>query len=226
MQDVALLVHGAFHGPWCWTRTIDALASLGVAAFAVDLDRGGLEADRQSLQSTVAELRAEGARVHAVGHSLGCCSIAALEPRSLASAVLVAGPIAPGPGRPLPSEMLTKGFRENLEPRDDGRLLLSGEPARDAFYHRCRSADADWALAQLRPTFVYGAPQSVPPLWESLPVTYVACRQDRAIHYAYQAAAARALPASAELDSDHSPMLSQPERLAGLIHDFILAVAA
>jgi pimeloyl-ACP methyl ester carboxylesterase len=80
--DVLVLAHGAFHGPWCWQPTMQVLESKGLRCVAVDLNRGGLQADRDALQATVNALRREeGCRVHAIGHSLGCASVQALDAR-------------------------------------------------------------------------------------------------------------------------------------------------
>lgn len=213
MSDALVLAHGAFHGPWCWRPTIDRLEAKGIRCVAVDLNRGGLEADREALQAEVDALRAEGHRVHAIGHSLGCCSVAALDPATLASAILLAGPVADHPDLPGGAELVTPGFIENLVGHDDGRAILPREVAHETFYHRCTKEEAAWALDQLRPTFVYGAPATDPPFWEALPVTYIACSDDRAVRVTYQEAVAARLPHSVILDWDHSPMLGHAAAL-------------
>ncbi|MEM9175388.1 MAG: alpha/beta fold hydrolase [Myxococcota bacterium] len=219
MADALVLAHGAFHGPWCWSPTVEHVAANGVRCVAVDLNRGGLEPDRDALQEAVNGLRAEGHRVHAIGHSLGCCSVAALDPTTLATATLLAGPVANHPDLPDDRELIADGFIEHLQPQPDGRAILPRDFARNAFYHRCTEAEAEAALDQLRPTFVYGAVPTDPPFWERLPVTYVACRDDRAVRPAYQAAVAKRLPGSATLDWDHSPMIGHAEALAALIFE-------
>lgn len=49
-----LLVHGPFHGPWCWDRTIAALARLGHDAVAVELPGHALDSGNST---TLAERR-------------------------------------------------------------------------------------------------------------------------------------------------------------------------
>lgn len=216
MSEALVLAHGAFHGPWCWQPTIDHIEARGVRCVAVDLNRGGLEADRAALQEAVDTLGREGHRVHAIGHSLGCCSVAALDPATLATATLLAGPVANHPDLPDDREMIAEGFLENLQPQDDGRAILPRDFARNAFYHRCTEAEAEAALDRLRPTFVYGTQPADPPFWQQLPVTYIACTDDRAVKPAYQKAVAAHLPLSATLDWDHSPMLGHAEALADI----------
>ena len=219
MTDALVLAHGAFHGPWCWQPTIERVEARGVHCVAVDLNRGGLEADRDALQEAVDALRKQGHRVHAIGHSLGCCSVAALDPSTLATAMLLAGPVANHPDLPSDREMITDGFIENLKPQDDGRAILPRDFARAAFYHRCTEDEAEAALDQLRPTFVYGTQPADPPFWEQLPVTYIACSDDRAVRFAYQEAVAKRLPHSKILDFDHSPMLGHAEALSQAIFE-------
>jgi pimeloyl-ACP methyl ester carboxylesterase len=216
MNEALLLAHGAFHGPWCWHPTLTRLEEHGIRCVAVDLNRGGLEADRVALQGIVDSLREEGCRVHAIGHSLGCCSVALLDPQTIASATLLAGPIE-GEGLPSSVECTVPEFVQKLLPQEDGRVFLSREDARALFYHRCRDAEAEWALDRLRPTYVYGGQASTPPLWESIPVTYVECTDDRAVRPEYQRAVAERCSFSARLDSDHSPMLGQPEALCEIV---------
>ena len=49
MTEALVLAHGAFHGPWCWRPTISRLEKEGVRCVPIDLNRGGLDADRDAL---------------------------------------------------------------------------------------------------------------------------------------------------------------------------------
>jgi pimeloyl-ACP methyl ester carboxylesterase len=216
MNDALVLAHGAFHGPWCWHPTSLWLERHDVRCVAVDLNRGGLEPDRAALQGVVDELVDEGCRVHAIGHSLGCASVAALDPSTLATATFLAGPVA-GPGMPSPGDCIFPNFLEKLLPQQDGRSFMSRENCWQAFYHRCEPSPAEWALDRLRPTFVYGAEATATPLWEAIPVTYIECLDDRAVRPDFQNLASKVCTHSATLDSDHSPMLGQPEALGEVI---------
>lgn len=223
MTEALVLAHGAFHGPWCWHPTILRLEKQGIRCVAVDLNRGGAKADRIALQSVVDELRDEGCTVHAIGHSLGCIAVGALDPETLATAMLLAGPVVDAPNVPDARTMIEPDFIKKLQTHEDGRGSLSREDARGLFYHRCTNEETEWALDRLRPTFVYGAEQPDPdklPIWDALPVTYIACSDDRAVLPAYQAGVCEALAgsiSSVTLDSDHSPMLGAPDALAEVV---------
>src|SRR5690606_34333696 len=74
-----LFVHGGFHGAWCWTQTMAALAARGIGAAAVDLrGHGGLAQDASFLDQgmdamthDVIEAMQQLPPVFLAGHSLG-----------------------------------------------------------------------------------------------------------------------------------------------------------
>src|SRR5207302_8358541 len=49
-----VLIHGGFHGAWCWSRTIPELERLGHEAIAIDLPGHG---ERRRERSTLADRR-------------------------------------------------------------------------------------------------------------------------------------------------------------------------
>jgi len=118
---------------------------------------------------------------------------------------------------PDPSGITFAGFGDMLIAQSDGRTFLSREDARAIFYHRCSEETTEAALDRLRPTFVYGGEETSPPIWDAIPVTYIECLDDRVVQPAFQRATAAQCSYSAALDSDHSPMLGQPEALASLV---------
>ncbi len=83
MAETFVLVHGAWHGAWCWAAVINQLEKLGDRAYAVDLPGHGMnQADRskvtlQSYVDSVAEFieRHDLKNVVLAGHSLGGLTI-------------------------------------------------------------------------------------------------------------------------------------------------------
>src|ERR1035437_8353875 len=79
MTETFVLVHGAWHGGWCWAAVINQLERLGDRAYAVDLPGHGMNrADRakvtlDSYVNSVAEFieRRDLKNVVLAGHSLG-----------------------------------------------------------------------------------------------------------------------------------------------------------
>ncbi|MHB8467660.1 MAG: alpha/beta fold hydrolase, partial [Acidimicrobiales bacterium] len=76
MTATAVLVHGAWHGAWCWERVAAALANVGVPTLAVDLPGHGadpgpltdLHGDAERVRQV---LDAVDGPVVLVGHSYG-----------------------------------------------------------------------------------------------------------------------------------------------------------
>ena len=83
MAETFVLVHGAWHGGWCWAAVINQLERLGDRAYAVDLPGHGMNrADRtkvtlDSYVNSVAEFieRHDLKNVVLAGHSLGGITI-------------------------------------------------------------------------------------------------------------------------------------------------------
>jgi len=83
MTETFVLVHGAWHGAWCWAAVINQLEKLGDTAYAVDLPGHGMNrADRSkvtlaSYVDSVAQFieRHDLKNVVLAGHSLGGLTI-------------------------------------------------------------------------------------------------------------------------------------------------------
>src|SRR5258708_31358414 len=83
MAETFVLVHGAWHGAWCWGAVINQLEKLEDTAYAVDLPGHGMNrADRskitlESYVNSVAEFieRHDLKNVVLAGHSLGGLTI-------------------------------------------------------------------------------------------------------------------------------------------------------
>jgi pimeloyl-ACP methyl ester carboxylesterase len=212
-----VLVHGAFHGPWCWETVRPHIEALGARCVAPELHRGGLEADAAAVQTQVDALHAEGLAVVAVGHSLGCSTVAALDPANVAHVVFLAGPLA-APGLPEPQSGVAPGFFEAVTFRDDGTMTIDRERAIGLFYADCATDVAREAASRLRPNVVYGpTPTSDPPIWQATASTYLWCDDDATVLADYQHRLAQVCRFSEGFASSHSPMLSQPQRLAEAI---------
>src|SRR5215216_4193676 len=81
---VFLLIHGAFHGAWCWTKTINELQNRGYEAHAIDLPgQGDDQAPNRKVtleamaDRIVTKLEQLSGAVVLVGHSLGGMAISA-----------------------------------------------------------------------------------------------------------------------------------------------------
>ena len=103
----------------------------------------------------------------------------------------------------------------------DGRSLVDPARARECFYADADDDDAAAAIARLRSIPGADGPpiDRADPAWRHAASTYVVCRRDQAIHPDVQRTMARHADDVVEWDADHSPFLSQPERVAALLAD-------
>ena len=211
-----VLVHGAFHGPWCWDKVVDRLRGDGFSVATPDLYRGPFPAHPGVVQAEVDRLGADGPVV-VCGHSFGGYPITSLEPRSVAHLVYLAAflldrdawftdiPVGPA-------------FMDMVTWHEDGTSTVKPECARDLFYADCTEADAEWAIGNLVSHTMEGASGTADrPAWRDVPTTYVACDDDNTLTQDYMTAAIARVGDGVHWPTSHSPMISRPELVADLL---------
>jgi pimeloyl-ACP methyl ester carboxylesterase len=233
----AVLVHGAWHGAWCFDPVLEALAARGVDAVAVDLPGHGDDT------GPLGDLHTDAARVREVldcldddyvllGHSYGGAVIteAGVHPNVRHLVFLCAFALDAGEScmaaavREAEALDLDWGKGPNLadgiEVADDGTSTVSRAVAAECFFHDCDPATTDAALDRLgrQPMATLGdEPRAV--AWRERPSTYVVCTDDRAVPAALQRLMAKRCTHTVELPTSHSPFLSAPDRVADLLAD-------
>jgi pimeloyl-ACP methyl ester carboxylesterase len=108
----------------------------------------------------------------------------------------------------------------------DGRGAVTLDPsvAAACLYNECDPETVNWALAQLGPQPLVSLQQTPAAVaWRAKPSTYVVCANDLAIHPDLQRVLAKRCSNSIEWNSDHSPFLSQPDRVAELLRGLAAA---
>ena len=223
------LVHGAGHGAWCWERLIPILEALGHRAFAMDLPCEDATAGCLRYAEAVDRALPLVEDLVLVGHSLGGLTIPLVAARRPVRQLIFLCAIVPDFGRSLLDQVAAEPelYRSGhpraprAHDRPDGATWFRDEAAaRDVFYHDCTAADVDWAFARLRRQAV--APRREPcPLsaWPTGERAYILCREDRAISSAWSRRVARERLGvePIELDGSHSPFISRPPILAGVL---------
>lgn len=217
-----VLVHGAWHGPWCWAKVVAGLEAAGATVVAPELPLGeGPAADATVVRDVVAGL--DGAVV--LGHSYGGVVISAacagltdvahlvyLCAFQLAEDETTATVLGAFPNR-LAGCIRVAG----------GERTVGEEHLVELFYGDCDEADVAIARRSLRPM-----PAAAPPLppyrpaWRDLPSTYVVCESDGAIPPAAQRLMAQRAGAVRTWDTSHSPFFSRPD----LVVDLLLELAS
>jgi pimeloyl-ACP methyl ester carboxylesterase len=216
-----VLVHGAWHGAWCWTKVARLLGEEGVPTRAVELP---LTSFADDIGATTRVLAAIGGPIVLCRHSYGGAVVteAGRHP-SVRSLVYLAAfaleegesPMATATEANVPSTDLGNA----LIISDDGTTVtLDIGQTVDAFFHDCSEEDIEYALARLRPMQLscLGTPVGSP-AWIEKPATYVVCTQDRAVHPELQRVMADRCAESIDCPSGHSPFFSKPDLVAGVL---------
>jgi len=240
-----VLIHGAFHGGWCFDPVSEILRAKGHIVAAPDLPgMGGDEAALRGVtlagwaQFTLDQCRAVRAEIGdaplvLAGHSRGGPVISAAaeaDPAAIDALAYISALMVPPAATtemlkaisPMPTTVMTQ-----LIPVENGAgMRVDPEWARGAFAHLSPTALVDAALPRLvsEPLGPMLTPAEVThERWGSVSRTYIHCRHDRAIGLDRQHEMVRLSPgtASVTIEADHSPFLSAPEPLA----DALIAIA-
>jgi pimeloyl-ACP methyl ester carboxylesterase len=223
------LVHGAWHGGWCWERLAPLLEARGHRIVAPDLPCDDSAATFDDYADVVVRaLAGADDDVVVVGHSLAGNTIplvAARRPvrRVVYLCALIAAPgVSFGDQVRAEPDMFVAGYERGLAPPDEERRRTWADYAlaRETMFPDCAEGDAEAAFARLRPQA--SAPYRRPcPLdaMPAVPSTYVLARQDRIVSpdWGRRAAPERLGVEPLELPGDHSPYLARPEALTDLL---------
>lgn len=230
---VYVLVHGAWHGGWCWKRTAARLRAQGHDVYAPSLTGAG---DRKHLLSPTVGMDTyvqdvvnlieyeELADVVLAGHSAAGAVVAKAAESvhsRLKRLVYVDAVILPS-GKTMfdvfPAQW-TEGMRNSARTQGEGWYLPPEQPMIFSFFGSdCSDEDKRWLWRKV-------TPQPIKPYEDKvdlgrfyqlkLPQTYVRCTKSQAgiprsvadkfgLHYV-------------EIDAGHDPMVSQPERFSEIL---------
>jgi pimeloyl-ACP methyl ester carboxylesterase len=222
-----LLVHGAFHGAWCWSKVVDGLAAQGVAALAIDLPRFdpscetslGLKRDAEAVREILREC---SGRVVLCGHSYGGAVITeAVTPEAPASHLVYLAALVPDIDEGLADcipNLTEAAIFHAMTPGDGDSLLIDPTKAAEIFYNDCEPEDARWATSQLGPQaagcLVEKATRAA---WREAESTYILCENDLVLSEQVQERMAKRCTRVTRWPTGHSPMLSRPEMLIDLL---------
>lgn len=235
-----VLIHGAWHGAWCWEVVAPRLAALGHDVCAPDLPGMGADADLGHVATLdewamfVAGIAsADSGPAILVGHSRGGIVIsraAELAPRAVRRLVYLAA-VMPRSGEAMGSMFddpeLTSQSPLNgavgISANGLTMTLNSQDAALRAFYNTSPPERAQAAFARLTPEPLNM--QATPVLlsesrYGSVPRSYILCEQDRSLPVRLQRQMIDRQPCDAyTLDTDHSPFYSAPVELAAMLDD-------
>lgn len=224
-----VLVHGAWHGSWCWDRLVPELERLGHATIALDLPCD----DPAATYSTYADVIVDAVQDRAsdlviVAHSMAGLSAPIAAARLAVRSLVFLNALIAAPGRSFVQqlgdepEMLVPGYQAGLgDPDGHGRRRwVDVEAAWETLYGDCDEATARAAFDRLRP-------QAQTPYVDPCPLaglpdvryTYVVAADDRVVAPEWSRSAARERLGieAIELGGSHSPFLARAAELAHLL---------
>jgi pimeloyl-ACP methyl ester carboxylesterase len=224
------LVHGGYHGSWCWERLSPVLREAGHDVVTMDLpleDSTGTFESYADIVCTALEGRDDD--VVLVGHSYAGNTIPLVAARRPLRRLVYLCAMIPDVGRSLAdqltdeTQMLNTAFERGLSAPDEQlcQEWIDLDLACEVFYGDCDDEVAQAAVHRLRPQSVNPAlfPFAVAE-HPSVATTYIVCSDDNMLLPAWsRQMVGERLPAAelVELPGGHSPMLSRPEVLAEVL---------
>ena len=232
-----VLVHGAWHGSWCWRRVLKRLQRAQREAHAVTLTGVGERAHLMSadirLSTHIRDVTAligtqELARVVLVGHSYGGMVITGAADQlqqshpGVVQALVYVDAVTPHPGESWSSQQAPETIAARLAAARESGGLSFAPP--DASVFGLEGADRDWVNRRQtpQPLGVYQDPlhfdaQRV----AAIPRTFIDCTSPALPTIAVMRQRVRSEPGwnVVELATGHDPMVSAPAALTDILLD-------
>jgi pimeloyl-ACP methyl ester carboxylesterase len=215
-----VLVHGAWHGGWCWEKMTPLLEKAGHKVVTPDMPGHGnnrnVSPDQVTLkgvaESIDAVLDKQSEPVILAGHSMGGVVVsqaAEYRPEKIKKLVYVCAFLL-GDGQTLQTK---GGGRHRPQTENDFKEL---------FYHDCPAETWDWAKSRLAPPALSIASTPIHITennYGRIPRYYIECLNDRAIPIEKQRQMYTEMPCQKvfTMNTGHFPMLANPEELARIL---------
>ncbi|HEY4457941.1 MAG TPA: alpha/beta hydrolase [Pseudonocardiaceae bacterium] len=218
MAITHLLVHGAWHGSWCWDKVVAELPGHDVCTVdlpSVGNPAVGLSEDARVVRDAVAGIDGP---VIVTAHSYG----GVVASRALAGLTNVRH-IVYLCAFVLDTEDSLQGFVGGAPApwwimREDG--LIDVKDPVDVLFHDLPDAVAAASVAKLAPqSYRAFTEQQTETAWRTIPTTYLVATEDRAMPVRAQRAMAARCGRKFELTCSHSPFLSHPDYVASLVRE-------
>jgi pimeloyl-ACP methyl ester carboxylesterase len=214
------LIHGSWHGGWCWNLLVDELEGRGHRSIAPDLPSDDPTATWETFAKVVTDALSGVDDPVLVGHSVGALTIALVATRRPVKLLVYLCPSTPGPVT-LPPDFppsLQKGIRDSLKTDELGRDWWQPDDAVRYIYRHLDPALAKWAAARLRPEWTVPGkyPLLAPPMLRSV---YIYATEDEIYTPESRRWVARNIfgVEPIEIEGGHFPMLERPSELADLL---------
>ena len=231
-----VLIHGAWHGGWCWYKLAARLRAAGHVVTCPDLPGHGVDRTMATADVTmnayvervISVIDAASEPVVLMGHSMGGAVVsqsAEARPDRIRASVYLAA-YAPAHGQSVfqiakadPDDRM--GARMVMS-ADRRSITLKPDTLREGLYADCTDEDVTLARSLLVPqaSAPFAAPMALTDArYGRVPRHYIECTQDQAVSIGSQ----RSMPGRTgcasvhSLDTSHSPFLSAPDRVAAIL---------
>jgi pimeloyl-ACP methyl ester carboxylesterase len=238
-----LLVHGAWHGAWCWDKVIPLLEAKGHKAIAVDLPGHGDDIGRTTdislddyVNGVVRTANDQKGQVILVGHSMAGIVISQAAEKlgsEKISALIYLDAFLPRDGESLFA--LVEATLKNLTPNSRKPNLIENiiisedhktnsvnrEMVAQIFYHDCSEEDKKFALARISKEPI--APLATPlrltdDVYGAIPKYYILCTESKDMDKTFLSTHVPCKKVY-RLASSHSPFFSMPEKLVEILNE-------
>jgi pimeloyl-ACP methyl ester carboxylesterase len=225
-MDIAL-VHGSYHGAWCWDFLRPELERRGHRVIAMDLPISDPTLGAADYAKAIEDALDPDTEPILVGHSMAGLIIPLVAANRPVRRLVFLAAFLPASGKSANDQRATEPIDGRVPPSSaewtdlgDDVWMVGPNTATELFFHDAPAAVARWATQRLRAQS-YGVLKEITPLaaWPDVESRSIVCRDDRAINPAWVRAAARErLGVEAiELPGAHSPFLTRPRELAQVI---------
>jgi pimeloyl-ACP methyl ester carboxylesterase len=225
-MDIAL-VHGSYHGAWCWDFLRPELERLGHHVITVDLPISDPGLGAADYAATVERALRGTDRPILLGHSMAGLVVPLVASHRPVHTLILLAAFLPRPGLSMDDQRAAEPVDGRVAPTTaewtdlgDDVWMIGPNTATELFFHDMTPAAARWATSRLRPQ-AYRVMHEPSPLavWPDVDVISIVCREDRAINPDWVRSAARdRLGVEAiEIAGGHSPFLTRPADLARLL---------
>jgi pimeloyl-ACP methyl ester carboxylesterase len=237
VANTVVLVHGAWHGAWCWERVVPGLNDRGLRATAIDLPGHGADS------GPFGDLHGDAARVLealdqldepaiVVGHSYGGAVVTEAGDHPMVEGLVFVAALVLDAGESCMEAALggseaagisweeRPNLAEGFIVGSDDTVTLDPKIAAVCLFNDCDDQTVEWALEHLGP-HPFGNLRQRPRRisWRTKPSTYVVCSDDLAVHPDLQRVLAKRCTSSIEMRTGHSPFLSRPELIVAILEN-------
>jgi pimeloyl-ACP methyl ester carboxylesterase len=216
------LVHGAWHGAWCWERVVGPLRALGHDVVVPELPSEETDLGLEDYADAIERALGDADDVVLVLHSLGGLNGPVVAARRPLRALVYVCALVPEPGLSF-SDQLSRSteqillFQGGRMVDDQGRSYWGDhDDTVRLMYGDLHPEDAEWAFERVRAQAQRSQTEPSPAPPDDLRTESIVGTSDRLLSPAWSRAVARHRLGvePVELPTGHFPMITHPELLA------------